>query len=76
MRDVWIAGADMTRVGRLDLDTSGLLSLTNDTAFAERLTNPEYKVRVTLESNEAEYLEAALRDLLARLPAEAVIRVQ
>jgi 23S rRNA pseudouridine2605 synthase len=31
-------------VGRLDLDTSGLLILTNDTAFAERLTNPEYKV--------------------------------
>jgi len=39
-------------------------------------TNPEYKVRVTLESKEAEYLEAALRDLLARLPAEAVVRVQ
>src|ERR1044071_90285 len=34
-------------VGRLDLDTSGLLILTNDTAFAERLTNPEYKVPKT-----------------------------
>ena len=34
------------------------------------------KVRVTLESKELEYLEAALRDLLARLPAEAVVRVQ
>lgn len=33
--------------GRLDLDTSGLLILTNDTAFAERLTNPEYKVPKT-----------------------------
>jgi 23S rRNA pseudouridine2605 synthase len=31
-------------VGRLDLDTSGLLILTNDTAFAERLTNPDYHV--------------------------------
>jgi molybdopterin-biosynthesis enzyme MoeA-like protein len=39
-------------------------------------TNPDYKVRVTLESKEPEYLEAALRDLLARLPAEAVVRVQ
>jgi len=39
-------------------------------------TNPEYKVRVTLESKEPEYLEAALQDLLARLPAEAVVRVQ
>src|SRR5437764_12177382 len=34
-------------VGRLDLETSGLLILTNDTAFAERLTNPEYHVPKT-----------------------------
>ncbi|HEX9161572.1 MAG TPA: pseudouridine synthase [Thermoanaerobaculia bacterium] len=33
--------------GRLDLDTSGLLILTNDTAFAERITNPDYKVPKT-----------------------------
>ena len=34
-------------VGRLDLDTSGLLLMTNDTQFAERLTNPAYKVPKT-----------------------------
>lgn len=34
-------------VGRLDLDTSGLLILTNDTAFAERMTNPNYHVPKT-----------------------------
>ncbi len=34
-------------VGRLDQDTSGLLILTNDTAFAERMTNPEFKVPKT-----------------------------
>lgn len=34
-------------VGRLDLDTSGLLILTNDTAFAERMTNPDYKIPKT-----------------------------
>ena len=34
-------------VGRLDLDTSGLLLLTNDTRLAERLTNPDYKVPKT-----------------------------
>jgi 23S rRNA pseudouridine2605 synthase len=34
-------------VGRLDLDTSGLLILTNDTDFAERLTNPDYHVPKT-----------------------------
>jgi 23S rRNA pseudouridine2605 synthase len=39
---VWVVPA-----GRLDQDTSGLLVLTNDTQFAERLTNPEYKVPKT-----------------------------
>jgi pseudouridine synthase len=34
-------------VGRLDLDTSGLLILTNDTQFAERLTNPDHQVTKT-----------------------------
>jgi 23S rRNA pseudouridine2605 synthase len=34
-------------VGRLDLDTSGLLILTNDAQFAERLTNPLFKVPKT-----------------------------
>ncbi len=36
-------------VGRLDLDTSGLLILTNDAQFAERLTNPLFKVPKTYE---------------------------
>ena len=34
-------------VGRLDLDTSGLLLMTNDTDFAERVTNPGHKVPKT-----------------------------
>lgn len=34
-------------VGRLDLDTSGLLLMTNDSQFAERMTNPEFKVPKT-----------------------------
>jgi 23S rRNA pseudouridine2605 synthase len=34
-------------VGRLDLDTSGLLILTNDTQFAERLTNPDFHIAKT-----------------------------
>ncbi len=33
--------------GRLDLDTSGLLILTNDAQFAERMTNPEFHVPKT-----------------------------
>ena len=42
-------------VGRLDLDTSGLLILTNDGEFANRLTHPRYEVAkgydVTLDGN-------------------------
>ena len=33
-------GTFVSPVGRLDLDTSGLLLMTNDTQFAERITNP------------------------------------
>jgi 23S rRNA pseudouridine2605 synthase len=46
-----ISGQDewVVPVGRLDLDTSGLLILTNDTQFAERLTNPEFKVPKTYQ---------------------------
>lgn len=38
----WIAP-----VGRLDQDTSGLLLLTNDNDFADRITGPEHKVPKT-----------------------------
>ncbi len=34
-------------VGRLDLATSGLLLMTNDTQLAERLTNPDHKIPKT-----------------------------
>ena len=37
----------LSPVGRLDLDTSGLLIMTNDTQFAERLTNPDHKISKT-----------------------------
>jgi 23S rRNA pseudouridine2605 synthase len=40
-------GQFLVPVGRLDLDTSGLLLLTNDTQFAERITNPDYKAPKT-----------------------------
>ena len=37
----------MVPVGRLDQDTSGLLLLTSDTGFVERINNPDYKVPKT-----------------------------
>lgn len=37
-------GQFLVNVGRLDLETSGLLIMTNDTQFAELVTNPDFKV--------------------------------
>ena len=45
--DLLKPGPHLFSAGRLDLDTSGLLILTNDAQFAERLTNPEYHVPKT-----------------------------
>lgn len=44
VRDV---GIFLSPVGRLDLDTSGLLVMTNDTQFAERVTNPRFHIPKT-----------------------------
>jgi len=38
-------------------------------------SNPEYKVKVTLESRDRSYVDQALADFLARLPANVVVRV-
>jgi FAD synthetase len=40
------------------------------------ISNPEYKVKVTLESKDRAYMERALDDLLGRLPPSSVVRVQ
>ena len=40
-------GTFLSPVGRLDLHTSGLLLMTNDNQFAERVTNPESHVPKT-----------------------------
>jgi 23S rRNA pseudouridine2605 synthase len=53
-------------VGRLDLDTSGLLILTNDAQFAERLTNPEYHVPKSYLVNASRPLSDEELDLLRR----------
>jgi 23S rRNA pseudouridine2605 synthase len=50
------ADAWLVPVGRLDLDTTGLLIMTNDTEFAERLTNPDYKVSKTYQAKCADRL--------------------
>jgi pseudouridine synthase len=44
-------------VGRLDLETSGLLVMTNDSAFAERLTNPLHEVAKTYRVKVSTHLD-------------------
>jgi molybdenum cofactor synthesis domain-containing protein len=39
------------------------------------LSNPEYQVKVTLESRDRGYLEQALAEFLGRLPSDAVVKV-
>jgi 23S rRNA pseudouridine2605 synthase len=50
------AGAWLFPAGRLDLETSGLLIMTNDSRFAERLTNPDFKVPKTYQVKSATLL--------------------
>ena len=38
-------------------------------------SNPEYKVKVTLESRDGAFLEHALAELIKRLPADCIVRV-
>jgi 23S rRNA pseudouridine2605 synthase len=53
-------------VGRLDTDTSGLLILTNDGDFAQRLAHPSYEVDKTYVAEvEGEVSRATLKALLA-----------
>jgi len=60
------AGTWLSPVGRLDLDTSGLLLMTNDTDFAERITNPDHKTRKTYQLKTATLLNDEQIDRLRR----------
>jgi pseudouridine synthase len=60
------AGLWLSPVGRLDLDTSGLLILTNDTQFAEHITNPEHKVPKTYQIKASTLLTDEQIDRLRR----------
>ncbi len=60
------AGRWLAPVGRLDLDTSGLLLMTNDTDFAERVANPQRKVPKTYQVKTATVVSDEQIDQLRR----------
>ena len=41
-----------------------------------RIGDPDYRVKLTLESKNADYLERAFRHLMGLLPAEAVVKTE
>jgi len=59
-------GTWLSPVGRLDLDTSGLLLMTNDTEFAERIANPQHKAPKTYQLKAATLLSDEQIDRLRR----------
>lgn len=59
-------GAWVVAVGRLDLDTSGVLLVTNDTQFAEVITNPDSHVPKTYKVECAPRLDDAALDRLQK----------
>jgi len=59
-------GPHVSYAGRLDFDTSGLLILTNDTQFAERLTNPKHHIPKTYLVNASRPLGDEELDALRR----------
>jgi 23S rRNA pseudouridine2605 synthase len=59
-------GTWLSPVGRLDLDTSGLLLMTNDTDFAERIANPQHKAPKTYLLKAATLLSDEQLDRLRR----------
>ena len=56
----------LTPVGRLDLDTSGLLLMTNDTAFADHVTSPAHLVPKTYQAKTATLLSEEQIERLRR----------
>jgi 23S rRNA pseudouridine2605 synthase len=64
-------GVRLFHVGRLDAETEGLLVLTNDGDFAQRLTHPSYEVPKTyLAEITGEISEATLKKLRAGIELE------
>ena len=59
------AGARLFHVGRLDVDTEGLIILTNDGDLAQRLAHPSYEIRKTyLADVEGSVTREAVRKIL------------
>lgn len=57
---------DLHTIGRLDLDTTGLLLITDDGQFSHRLTSPKHKIEKTYRAHLAEPLDSDAEALFAQ----------
>lgn len=73
MRQVYVAAYETSIAEHLDATLAAFPELL--LGSYPKLSDPEYKVRLTLESKNEAYLERALADLIARLPAGFVVRI-
>jgi molybdopterin-biosynthesis enzyme MoeA-like protein len=74
LRNVFVSMSEGTLADFLN----GLLQKYPDLLLGSypEFSNPAYKVKVTLESRDPEYVSRALEDFLARLPRASVVRVE
>lgn len=57
-------GARVFPVGRLDMDSEGLLLLTNDGDFANRMMHPKHEIKKTYQVYVNEYTEIGMKHLM------------
>lgn len=74
LRVIYLRGAESTFVPYLDATMASFPALM--VGSYPKLGDPEYHVRITLESKDREYLERAFAHLLERLPKEQIVRTE
>lgn len=74
MRQVLVSEPETSIAEHLDATLSAFPELM--LGSYPKLSNPDYKVRLTLESKDETYLERALEDLVARMPKGFIIKIE
>jgi len=74
LRQVFVSASEASIAEHLNATLAGFPELM--LGSYPKLAHPEYRVRLTLESKDEQYLDAALSDLIARLPDGFIVRVE
>jgi FAD synthetase len=74
LRQVYVAAYETAIAEHLDATLAAFPQLL--LGSYPKLSHPEYRVRVTLESKDEGYLDAALDDLVRRLPGDTIVKIE